>query len=150
MGMRAYCLNLSMTNGRFSTACKMHLLFMNLKFKQNFYAFNRIKNGRGNLHEYSQFLIPKWPCSSHTKRWFPEASLCQPHVKPIHHYSMMKSAWPYSTAWPLSTNIFLIVPERSASISLRIFMASIMQTVSPSLTFVPTSTKGSAPGLAAR
>jgi hypothetical protein len=39
------------------------------------------------------------------------------------------------------------VPDLSASISLRIFMASMMQMVSPSLTWLPTSTKGLAPGL---
>ena len=44
----------------------------------------------------------------------------------------------------------LTVPDLSASISFMIFIASMMQIVSPSLTAVPTSTKGLPPGLAER
>jgi hypothetical protein len=44
------------------------------------------------------------------------------------------SGWPYSTAWPFSPRIWVMVPVLSASISFRIFMASMMQMVSPSLT----------------
>ena len=64
-----------------------------------------------------------------------------------HGHSMMNSGWPYSTAWPLSPRICVTVPDLSASISLRIFMASMMQTVSPSLTLLPISTNAAAPGL---
>ena len=62
-------------------------------------------------------------------------------------YSIMNSGWPYSTAWPFSLRILVTVPDLSASISLRIFMASMMQIVSPSLTALPTSTNDLAPGL---
>ncbi len=40
-----------------------------------------------------------------------------------------------------------MVPALSASISFRIFMASMMQTVSPSFTTLPISTNALAPGL---
>jgi hypothetical protein len=42
------------------------------------------------------------------------------------------------------------LPLQSASISFMIFMASMMQTGSPSLMLLPTSTNAFAPGLAAR
>ena len=60
--------------------------------------------------------------------------------------SMTKSGWPNSTGWPFSTRIALIVPAASASISFISFIASMMQSVSPSLTALPTSTKGCASG----
>ena len=44
----------------------------------------------------------------------------------------------------------MIVPALSASISFMIFIASMMQIGSPSLTSLPTSTNGLAPGLAER
>ena len=44
----------------------------------------------------------------------------------------------------------MIVPDLSASISFMIFIASMMQIGSPTLTTLPTSTKASAPGLAER
>lgn len=59
---------------------------------------------------------------------------------------MMKSAWSYSTDCASSINICLITPVLSASIWLRIFIASIMHSVSPSLTDWPTSIKGRNPG----
>ena len=65
-------------------------------------------------------------------------------------YSMMKSGCPYSTAWPFSVSNRVTVPDLSASISLRIFIASMMQMVSPSLITLPTSTNGVASGLDAR
>ena len=65
-------------------------------------------------------------------------------------HSITNSGCPYSTAWPFSPRIRVTVPDLSASISLRIFMASIMQMVSPSLTWLPTSAKALAPGLEAR
>ena len=63
---------------------------------------------------------------------------------------MMNSGWPYSTAWPLSQRILVTVPLLSASISLRIFIASMMQIVSPSYTWLPISTNAFAPGDEAR
>ena len=44
----------------------------------------------------------------------------------------------------------MIVPASSASISFMIFIASMMQIGSPSLTVLPTSTKGFGAGLAER
>src|SRR6218665_2187358 len=62
-------------------------------------------------------------------------------------YSMTNNGCPYWRASGFSPRMRVIVPDLSASISLRIFMASMMQMVSPSLTWLPTSTKGLAPGL---
>src|SRR6218665_1660913 len=45
-------------------------------------------------------------------------------------YSMTNNGCPYSTASPFSPRMRVIVPDLSASISLRIFMASMMQMVS--------------------
>lgn len=69
-------------------------------------------------------------------------------MRPMTH-SMMNNAWPYSTASPLPQRICFTVPATSVSISLRIFMASMMHTVWPALTVLPTSTNGAAPGLLA-
>jgi len=66
------------------------------------------------------------------------------------HQPITNSGWPYSTAWPFSTRISLITPALSHSISLSSFMASMMQTVWPSLTVSPTFTNGAAPGDGAR
>src|SRR6185369_1133386 len=68
----------------------------------------------------------------------------------LEHQATTNSGCPYSTAWPFSQRIWVMVPALSVSISLRIFMASMMQTVSPSLTWLPISTNGFAPGLAER
>ena len=65
-------------------------------------------------------------------------------------HSITTKGWPYSTAWPFSQSTRVTVPDLSASISLRIFMASMMQMVSPSCTTLPTSTNDLAPGLDAR
>jgi hypothetical protein len=53
---------------------------------------------------------------------------------------------PYSTAWPFSTWMALTTPDTSASISFISFIASMMHSVSPALTVLPTSTKGAASG----
>ena len=42
------------------------------------------------------------------------------------------SGWPYSTGWPFSTRIALTTPALSDSISFISFIASMMQSVSPS------------------
>ncbi len=73
-----------------------------------------------------------------------------PGRSPLSGYSMMNSGWPYSTGWPFSTRIALIMPAASASISFISFIASMMQTVSPALTFWPTSTNGLDSGEAER
>ena len=55
-------------------------------------------------------------------------------------WSMTNNTWPYSTGSPFCTRIDLITPETSASIWFIIFMASMMHSVSPSLTRSPTWT----------
>ena len=62
----------------------------------------------------------------------------------------MNSGWPTSTAWPFSHRMRVILPLQSDSISFMIFIASMMQTGSPSLIVLPSSTKALAPGLAER
>ena len=57
---------------------------------------------------------------------------------------------PYSTGWPFSASTCLTTPALSASISFMSFIASMMHSVSPTWTVSPTSTKGFAPGEAAR
>jgi hypothetical protein len=60
---------------------------------------------------------------------------------------MMNSGWPYSTGWPFSTRICLDRARRLvASISFMIFIASMMQIVSPSLTGCRLRRTGLAPG----
>src|SRR3569832_1914883 len=58
----------------------------------------------------------------------------------------MNKGCPNSTGWPFSTNICLMTPDTSESISLSSFMASMMHKVSPSLTAAPPSTNGGEPG----
>src|ERR687888_234212 len=60
--------------------------------------------------------------------------------------SMRNNGWPYSTAWPFSTRIFTTRPATLASISFMSFIASMMQTIWPSLTTSPSRTYGSAVG----
>ena len=60
--------------------------------------------------------------------------------------SMTTKGSPYSTGWPFSTSIALMIPSLSHSISFSSFIASMMHMVSPDLTVSPTSTKGLAPG----
>ena len=61
--------------------------------------------------------------------------------------STRKRTWPYSTGCASSTQTSRMTPVISASISFMIFIASMMQTVCPELTRVPTLAYGSAPGL---
>src|SRR5690606_21511059 len=63
--------------------------------------------------------------------------------------SMMNNAWPNSTGVPFSTRTLTILPATSASIWFIIFMASMTQSVSPGLTWLPISTNGLAPGAGA-
>ena len=63
---------------------------------------------------------------------------------------MITKGWPYSTACPFSARIALTTPARSASISFISFIASIMQSGSPTCTLSPMSTKALAPGEAER
>src|SRR5262249_17910992 len=57
---------------------------------------------------------------------------------------------PNSTGWPSSTRICVTVPARGAGIWFMVFIASMMRSVSPALTLLPTSTKSFAPGEGAR
>src|SRR5579883_115673 len=56
-------------------------------------------------------------------------------------YSMSMSGSPYSTGWPSETRICVTVPALGALIGFITFIASMMRSVSPTLTVSPTSTK---------
>src|SRR5690606_17109658 len=64
----------------------------------------------------------------------------------VEHYSMTTSGSPYSTGSASSTRMREMVPERWAGIWFIVFMASMMSTVCPSVTLLPTATKGGLPG----
>src|SRR5262245_46216203 len=64
--------------------------------------------------------------------------------------SMITSGWPYSTAWPSSTRIWITAPGRSAGIWFIVFIASRIISGAPVFTTMPTSTKRRAPGSGAR
>ncbi|EIZ86103.1 hypothetical protein WYO_1015 [Methylobacterium sp. GXF4] len=59
---------------------------------------------------------------------------------------MTSSASPYSTGWPSSTKIAVTVPARGATISLKVFIASMSSSLSPTSTFEPTSMNALASG----
>ena len=61
----------------------------------------------------------------------------------------MNNGWPNSTGSPFFTRIAVTRPALSDSIWFIIFMASMMQSVSPTFTSLPISTKGFAPGVGA-
>jgi hypothetical protein len=61
-------------------------------------------------------------------------------------HSITNNGSPYSTGWPFSTRTAFITPLLSDSISLSSFIASMIQSVSPSLTVCPTSTNALEPG----
>jgi acetyl/propionyl-CoA carboxylase alpha subunit len=61
-------------------------------------------------------------------------------------YSMMTSGDPNSTGTPSSTKIRAILPDFGAGIWFMVFIASMIKTVCPSVTFAPTVTNGAAPG----
>src|SRR5688572_801050 len=63
-------------------------------------------------------------------------------------YSMTNSGWPNSTGSPFVAMIAVTLPDLSLSIWFIIFIASMMQRTWPSLTSLPISTKGFAPGVA--
>ncbi|MCC2651944.1 MAG: hypothetical protein K0Q60_2107 [Microvirga sp.] len=65
------------------------------------------------------------------------------HIAP---YSMTRRGSPYSTGVPSSTKMAVTVPERGATISLKVFMASTSRTLSPACTLEPISTKFFASG----
>ena len=46
-------------------------------------------------------------------------------------YSITRSGSPYSTGWPSSTKIAVTVPARGATMSLKVFIASISSSLSP-------------------
>src|SRR5712691_7293003 len=60
--------------------------------------------------------------------------------------STRKRVCPNSTGWAFSTHTSRITPWTSDSISFMIFIASMMHTIIPGDTRVPTSTHGPAPG----
>ena len=62
-------------------------------------------------------------------------------------YSITINGWSNSTASPSFTKIALTTPALSASIRFIIFIASTIQSASPTLTVCPTSTKAFASGL---
>src|SRR5690349_13563544 len=59
------------------------------------------------------------------------SSLCEVGIL---NYSITNNGSPYSTGWPFSARTAFIIPLLSDSISLRSFIASMMQSVSPSFT----------------
>ena len=61
-------------------------------------------------------------------------------------YSMMNSGWPNSTGSPFFANIAVTRPALSDSIWFIIFMASMMQSIWPTLISLPSSTKDFSPG----
>jgi hypothetical protein len=63
---------------------------------------------------------------------------------------MTNRSWPNSTASPSPARISLTVPAVSAVMAFISFMTSMMQSWSPAFTCWPSSTKGFAPGSAAR
>src|SRR5690606_19690576 len=62
--------------------------------------------------------------------------------------SIKNKGWSYSTGEELSTRILTTFPVTSDSISLKSFIASMIQTVCPATMESPTFTKGSESGLA--
>src|SRR5271166_491793 len=65
-------------------------------------------------------------------------------------YSMIINGSPNSTGWPSSTRIWITVPARGVGIWFMVFIASMIKSVSPTRTLLPTSTNGLAPGSGAR
>ena len=64
---------------------------------------------------------------------------------PLHH-SITTSGSPNSTGWASSIRTCVTVPERGAGIWFMVFIASMISSVSPTTTLLPTSTNGIAPG----
>ena len=63
---------------------------------------------------------------------------------------MIASGSPNSTGWPLPTRMAVTTPALGAGMWFMVFIASMIRIVWPWVTRVPTSTKGGAPGSAAR
>src|SRR5882724_5029373 len=64
----------------------------------------------------------------------------------IRLYSIITSGSPNSTGWPSSIRICVTVPARGDGIWFIVFIASMISSVCPTDTLVPTSTNGLAPG----
>jgi hypothetical protein len=64
----------------------------------------------------------------------------------IRLYSIITSGSPNSTGWPSSMRICVTVPARGDGIWFIVFIASMISSVCPAETFVPTSMNGFAPG----
>ena len=65
-------------------------------------------------------------------------------------YSIITSGSPNSTGWPSSTRICVTVPARGDGIWFIVFIASMISSVCPADTLVPTSMNGLAPGSGAQ
>ena len=78
-------------------------------------------------------------------REYDESSLFATRTRHSRH-SMITSGSPNSTGWPSSNRICVTVPARGAGIWFMVFIASMMSSVSPAFTLLPTSTNGLAPG----
>ncbi len=64
--------------------------------------------------------------------------------------TITNKGWPYSTGWPSSTRMAVTAPDLCATMSLKVFIASISSTFWPLETCAPISTKGLASGLGRR
>src|SRR5207302_4581956 len=62
------------------------------------------------------------------------------------HQPMITSGWSNSIGWASATMIFLTTPPSGAVIGFMTFIASTISKVSPTLTGLPTSMNGAAPG----
>src|SRR5947207_1842437 len=65
-------------------------------------------------------------------------------------YSIITSGSPNSTGWPSSTRICVTVPALGDGIWFIVFIASMISSVCPTDTLVPTSMNGLAPGSGAQ
>ena len=64
----------------------------------------------------------------------------------LEHQTMTARVWPNSTGVPSPTLISLTVPPLGAVMAFMVFIASMMNSVSPSFTVLPTATKCGLPG----
>src|SRR6202042_1908484 len=64
----------------------------------------------------------------------------------IRLYSTITNGSPNSTGWPSSTRICVTVPARVEGIWFIVFIASMIKSVCPTATLLPTSMNGLAPG----
>src|ERR1700724_4410027 len=72
--------------------------------------------------------------------------ICATRYSPFPLYSIITSGSPNSTGWPSSTRICVTVPARGEGIWFIVFIASMITSVCPADTLLPTSMNGLAPG----